>query len=173
MKVAIRPETEKDYEEITRIHNLAFSRINEGKLVENLRKTPRFVSELSLVAEYENRIIGHVLFYPIKINSGTTKCDSLSLAPISVHPNYQNRGIGSKLIEKGLETAKRLGFKSVIVLGHPKYYPRFGFEVASNWGICAPFDAPDDVFFAMELTKEGLKNCRGKVEFPKEFDNCI
>ena len=171
MKITIRPETEEDYEEITRIHDLAFNRINEGVLVERLRKTSCFVSELSLVAEYKDRVIGHILFYPIKINAGTRKCDSLALAPMAVHPAYQRRGIGSKLVEEGLTTAKELGFKSVIVLGHSEYYPRFGFEVASNWGIHAPFDVPDDVFFAMELKRNGLKDCRGTVEYPEEFND--
>jgi len=170
MKTKIRPETEEDYEEITRIHDLAFNQINEGTLVERLRKTSCFVPELSLVAEYENRVIGHILFYPIKIKAGTRKCDSLALAPMAVHPAYQKRGIGSKLIVKGLTTAKKLGFKSVVVLGHSQYYPRFGFEAASKWGIRAPFDVPEDAFLAIELTRNGLRNCRGTVEYPKEFD---
>jgi len=149
---------------------LAFNQINEGALVERLRKTSRFIPELSLVAEYENRVIGHILLYPIKINAGTKKCDSLALAPMAVHPDYQKRGIGSKLIEKGLTMAKKLGFKSVIVLGHPEYYPRFGFEAASKWGIRAPFDVPEDAFLTIELTRNGLKNRRGTAEYPKEFD---
>ena len=89
---------------------------------------------------------------------------------MAVHLDYQKRGIGSKLIEKGLTMAKKLGFKSVIVLGHPEYYPRFGFEAASKWGIRAPFDVPEDAFLTIELTRNGLKNRRGTAEYPKEFD---
>ena len=149
---------------------MAFNQINEGTLVERLRKTSCFISELYLVAEYENKVIGHILFYPIKINAGTRKCDPLALAPTVVHPAYQRRRIGSKLIVKGLTTAKKLGFKSVVVLGHSEYYPRFGFEAAHKWGIRAPFDVPEDAFLAIELTRNGLRNCRGTVEYPKEFN---
>ena len=170
MKITIRPETEEDYKDITRIHDLTFNPGKEGILVERLRKTACFISELSLVAEYKSRIIGHILFYPIKINAETRKCDSLALAPMAVHPNYQKRGIGSKMIEKGLTMAKKLGFKSVIVIGHPKYYPRFGFAAASKWEIHAPFNVPEDAFLAVELTRNGLKNCRGTVKYPREFD---
>ncbi len=169
MKTIIRSETEEDYEEITKLHDIAFNQTNEGKLVEKLRKTPCFISELSLVAEHENRIIGHILFYPVKIDTGKRKYNSLALAPMSVYPDYQNKGIGSKLVEKGLTTAKKLGFKSAIVLGHSEYYPRFGFKRASKWGIYAPFDVPDDVFLVIELEKNGLQNCSGTVEYPEEF----
>lgn len=169
MKIEIMLETEDDYEQITRLHTVAFNGGNEAELVEKLRKTPLYASNLSLVAKYKNKIIGHVLFYPIKIDSGKRKCDSLALAPISVLPDFQRRGVGSRLIKKGLEEASRLGFKSVIVLGHAEYYPRFGFETASKFGISAPFDVPSNVFFAMELVKNGLKNCSGIVEYPEEF----
>lgn len=171
MKIRIVPEIEDDYEQITRLHKEAFKGGNEGELVEKLRKTPLYLSNLSLVAKYKNRIIGHVLFYPIKINAGRRKCDSLALAPISVLPDFQRRGVGSRLIKKGLEEAKRLGFKSVIVLGHSEYYLRSGFEAASKFGISAPFDVPDNVFFAIELEKNGLENCSGTVEYPREFND--
>ena len=74
------------------------------------------------------------------------------------------------LIRKGLAIAKRLGFRSVIVLGHSNYYPRFGFKPANRWGIGPPFEVPEDVFFAMELVKNGLKDCGGIVEYPEEFN---
>ncbi len=170
MRITIVAETEDDYEQITRLHIVAFNGDKEAKLVEKLRKTSLYVSNLSIVAKYKNKIIGHVLFYPIEINAGKRKCVSLALAPISVLPEFQRRGTGSKLIKKGLEEAKRLGFKSVIVLGHSEYYPRFGFETASKYGISAPFDVPEKVFFAIELEKNALKNCGGTVEYPKEFN---
>ena len=88
---------------------------------------------------------------------------------MAVHPEYQNNGIGSKMVEKGLEIAKDIGFDAVIVIGHPKYYPRFGFTPAKNWKIKLPFDVPDDVFLALELKENALKNSSGIVDFPKEF----
>ncbi len=170
VNVTIKPETEEDFDGITRLHNLAFNQTEEGELVKRLRKTSNFISDLSLVAKIEKNIVGHILFYPIKIKTETGKRNSLALAPMSVHPDYQKKGIGSSLIRKGLATAKRLGFHSVIVLGHSSYYPRFGFKPANRWSINPPFNVPDDVFFAVELTKNGLKDCGGTVDYPKEFN---
>jgi putative acetyltransferase len=170
MKIVIEAETEGDYEQITKLHTVAFSRDGEARLVEKLRKTSIYIPELSLVAKYRNTIIGHILFYPIKINTRRKKCNSLALAPISVIPRFQNGKVGSRLISEGLEKAKKLGFKSVIVVGHSEYYPRFGFEKASKYGISAPFDVPDNAFFAIELEKDGLKNCSGTIEYPSEYN---
>ena len=117
MKIKIEAETEGDYEQITTLHTLAFNRDAEARLVEKLRRTPIYIRELSLVARYRNTVIGHILFYPIKINSCRKKCVSLALAPISVIPRFQNRKVGTRLIREGLEKARNLGFKSVIVVG--------------------------------------------------------
>jgi len=169
MKVVIEAEAEGDYEQITRVHTVAFNGDGEAKLVEKLRNTPKYIPELSLVAKYRNTIIGHVLFYPIEINAHRKKCTSLALAPISVIPSFQNRKVGSRLIKEGLVKAKKLGFKSVIVVGHSEYYPRFGFKKASKYGISPPFDIPDNALFAIELKKDGLKNCNGTIEYPTEY----
>jgi putative acetyltransferase len=170
MKIIIEAETEGDYEQITKLHTKAFSRDSEARLVEKLRKTPIYIPELSLVAKYGKTIIGHILFYPININTCRKKCNSLALAPVSVIPSFQNRKVGSRLIREGLERAKKLGFKSVIVVGHSEYYPRFGFEKASKYGISASFDVPDTAFFAIELEKDGLKNCSGTIEYPSYYN---
>ena len=170
MNLTITTETEEDFDGITRLHDLSFNQTEEGELVKRLRKTSNFISKLSLVAKTEKEVVGHILFYPIRIETEIRECDSLALAPISVHPRYQNMGVGSSLIRKGLAIAKRLGFRSVIVLGHSNYYPRFGFKPANRWGIGPPFEVPDDVFFAMELVKNGLKDCGGIVEYPEEFN---
>ena len=169
MKIIVEAETQDDYEQITKLHIEAFNGDDEAKLVEKLRKTQEYNCKLSLVAKYRNQIIGHVLFYPIEINTGIKKCKTLALAPISVLPNFQHQGVGSLLIQKGLEKARKLGFKSVIVVGHSEYYPRFGFKKASKFGISAPFSVPDTAFFAIELEKDSLKNCNGTVQYPKEF----
>ncbi len=169
MKITVEAETQDDYEQITKLHIEAFNGDDEAKLVEKLRKTQEYNCKLSLVAKYRNQIIGHVLFYPIEINTGIKKCKTLALAPISVLPNFQHQGVGSLLIRKGLEKARKLGFKSVIVVGHSEYYPRFGFKKASKFGISAPFGVPDTAFFAIELEKDSLKNCNGTVQYPKEF----
>lgn len=128
MNVTITPETEEDFDGITNLHNLAFNQTEERELVKRLRKTSNFVSDLSLVAKIEKDVVGHILLYPIQIRTETGKRSSLALAPMSVHPKYQKKGIGSRLVKKGLATAKRLGFQSVMVLGHSSYYPRFEFK---------------------------------------------
>jgi predicted N-acetyltransferase YhbS len=169
MDVIIRNEKKEDYNEIKRINDLAFGQENEGKMIEAFRKTKDYNNLLSLIAETKGKIIGHILFYPIKIKNKKEEYTVLSLAPMAVHPEFQNKGIGSKLVKRGLEIAKELNFGIVIVVGHPKYYPRFGFTPAKNWDITLPFDVPDDVFLALELNENALKYCSGTVEYPKEF----
>ena len=169
MDVLIRNEEKDDYNDIRKINDLAFGQENEGKLVDSLRKKSEYNHLLSLVAEIKGKIVGHILFFPIKIQNENKDYTVLSLAPMAVHPDFQNKGIGSKLVKKGLENAKGVGFSAVIVVGHPNYYPRFGFIPASNWNIKLPFDVPDDVFLALELRENSLKNVSGSVDFPKEY----
>ena len=170
MQTTIRSEKSGDYPGIKKVNDLAFGQPNEGMLIEKLRENSAFIKELSLITELDGEIIGHILFFPIWIKNGQNKHRSLALAPMSVLPEYQKKGIGSQLIFKGLETARELGFKSVIVLGHSAYYPKFGFVVASKFGIKAPFDVPDEVFMCLELVPDGCKGISGIVQYPKEFE---
>jgi predicted N-acetyltransferase YhbS len=169
MDIALRKEEEKDYTEVESLLNKAFGQKNEGILVNRLRKNPDFIPKLSLVAEYKNIIVGYILFFPIIIVSGTIHHTSLALAPMAVLPDFQKKGIGKRLINTGLMRAKDAGFSSVIVLGHPEYYPRFGFKPASGYNIKPEFDVPDNVFLAKELKDGGLKNISGTVHYPEEF----
>jgi len=171
MDVKIRRETGGDHQNITVVNDLGFGQKNEGQLILRLRKTRKYIPGLSLVAEIEGRIVGHILFYPIDIKSEGTVFPSLALAPMAVLPEYQKKRIGSQLVKEGLKRARRLGFKSVIVLGHAAYYPRFGFEPAGKWSIRPPFEVPDDVFMALELVRDGLKGIQGTVEYPSEFND--
>jgi putative acetyltransferase len=170
MKVKLRHETIHDYIGIKTVNDLAFDQPNEGLLIEKLRLNPGFNYKLSIVAEVDGRIVVHILFFPIKIHGDLNIYDSLALAPISVIPAMQNKGIGGQLIKEGLRIAKLLGFNSVIVLGHKDYYPKFGFSPAIQWNIKAPFDLPEGVFMAIELKKDGLKDVSGIVEYPNEFE---
>ncbi|MBK6964096.1 MAG: N-acetyltransferase [Bacteroidales bacterium] len=165
----IRPELSGDYAKITRLNDLAFGQPGEGKLIEALRLNPLFIKGLSLVAIIRGEIVGHILFSPVLIRSENKVFRSLALAPMSVLPGFQGKGIGSALISAGLDEAKAGKFDSVIVLGHRDYYPRFGFKPASRFGIVPPFEVPDDVFFAMELRPDGLSGVTGVVEYPGEF----
>lgn len=114
--------------------------------------------------------MGHVLLFKIEIikNNNEPK-DLLSLAPVSVLPEYQNKGIGKLLISKVLNKAKDLCYNSIIVLGHPEYYPKFCFKKASLWGIKAPFEVSDKAFMAIELCENDLTNALGTVQYPAEF----
>jgi predicted N-acetyltransferase YhbS len=170
MDAAIRHEGKDDHDKIRKLNDLAFGQQNEGKMIDALRKTSKYNILLSLVAEIKERIVGHILFYPIKIkNKMEEEFTVLSLAPLAVHPEYQNKGIGTRLVRRGLEIARENGFDAVIVVGHPNYYPRFEFTPASKWGIHLPFEAPDEAFLALELEENALKNCSGVVEYPKEY----
>lgn len=170
MFLKIRPETPSDYPEITQVNDLAFGQPSEGKLVENLRKNPKFIPELSLVAEINGKIAGHILFFPvvIKLENGEEK-ETISLAPVAVSPEFQRKGIGSKLIQEGIKACQQLGYDSIMVLGHPEYYPKFGFKQANAWGIRDPFGAPVDAFMALELKKGVLEGTGGAVIYPDEF----
>lgn len=153
------------------INDMAFGREDEGKLVEKLRKNKKFSKDLSLVACMGNEIIGHILFFPIQIKSDNKDIESLGLSPMSVIPELQGLGIGSQLIKKGLAKAIKMGYKSVLVLGHDKYYPKFGFSPASKFNITCSFDVPEEVFMALELEKTSLQSVSGCVEYPKEFND--
>lgn len=170
MNVDIRPETASDYHSIREVDDLAFEQPNEGLLVVKLRMNPSFLSNLSLVAHIEDKIVGHILLFPITIVNRKHNHTSLALAPVAVIPEMQNCGIGSTLIRAGLKAATMEGYTSVIVLGHPDFYTRFGFKPASRWNIYPHFVIPDEVFMAMELVAGGLAGVSGKVEYPPEFD---
>lgn len=171
MKIKIRTEKPEDYSGVFTVNKIAFEQDNESRLVDSLRQSEYFIPGLSLVAEYEEKILGHILFTKLKIfDLMGTEHNSISLAPMSVLPSYQNLGIGTELVKSGLKKAAKLGFESVIVLGHENYYPRFGFEPASKWKITCPFEVPDEVFMALELVPGALKGVSGEVQYPKEFD---
>jgi len=112
------------------------------------------------------------MFTKLVIKSDEKEHESLALAPASILPAYQKQGVGTALIHEGLKIARKLGFKSVIVLGHPMYYPRFGFKPASTWGIKAPFNVSDNVFMALELENGGLNGVKGTVVYREEFLDC-
>lgn len=171
-QLKLRQETSDDFKEVFEVNQMAFGQDNEAKLVDALRNNPTvFVPELSIVATGNNKIVGHILFTKINIKDEKGNIhESLGLAPMAVRPGWQKNGIGGQLIRKGLEVAKDLGFKSVIVLGHENYYPKFGFEPAGKWNIKAPFDVPSNVFMVIELEQDGLKSISGTVIYPKEFE---
>ncbi|MBD2529460.1 N-acetyltransferase [Nostoc flagelliforme FACHB-838] len=163
----IRCETLSDYTVIAEVNTLAFGQENEAKLVEEIRRSDCYISELSLVAEVENVVVGHILFSYIDLVSEET-LQVLGLAPLAVHSKFQRQGIGSALIKVGLELADERREPIVIVLGHPHFYTRFGFESSIGYDIESPFPVPEDVFMVKPL-QNYHQRYKGKVVYPKAF----
>ena len=167
----IRPEETRDHEAISQVHRSAFGQESEAKLVIELRTSKDFLPELSLVAVMDGEIVGHILFSPVVIQYGSRSVRALALAPMAVQPEFQRQGIGSQLIKKGLECCRRLRHQIVIVVGHPDYYPRFGFSSARTRGLEVPFPVPDEVFMVLELTQGTLESVAGMVRYPVAFND--
>ncbi|MGH0669041.1 GNAT family N-acetyltransferase [Bacillus paranthracis] len=171
--VKIRQEQQNEYRKTEEVVQQAFlheefSDKTEHELVKRIRECDAFVPELSIVA-VDEEIVGHIMLSKIKIEKDGASVDSLALAPVSVVTGHQKKGIGGKLIVAALEKAKELGYGSVVVLGHPEYYPKFGFKKASEWNIKAPFEVPDEVFMAMELRENALEGVKGIVQYSSAF----
>jgi putative acetyltransferase len=169
--IRIRPEIPADIPAIYAVNQLAFDgREAEPRLVDDLRLSDSFIPELSLVAEVDGRVVGHILFSRIHILTESGPLPGLSLAPMAVLPRYQNRGIGSALVQHGLSECRRLGHGIVIVLGHPGYYPRFGFSAALAKALEGPYGDVGEAWMALELVPGALDGVRGVVVYPPAFD---
>lgn len=126
MSIRIRPEQPDDYRAVHRVHAAAFPTEAEANLVDRLRQAGKAI--VSLVAEVDGSVVGHVLFSPVTIQGEAAVYTGLGLAPVAVLPAHQNQGIGGQLITQGLAVCRQLGQPWVVLLGHPSYYPRFGFQ---------------------------------------------
>lgn len=169
--INIRPEREEDFATIHELNLLAFRGEDEAKLIRRIRQSAGFIPELSLVAERDGRVVGHLLFSPIIIETKKGSVPALALAPMAVWPEFQNQGIGSELVRQGLQECKRKGHRIVVVVGHPAYYPRFGFSQARRKGLEAPFPVPDEAFMVLELIPGALRGVKGDVKYPRVFDD--
>jgi len=166
--VLIRNEVEKDYPAVHALNASAFESQAEANLVDILRKQAHPV--VSLVAEDSTTVVGHILFTPVSL-SNHPGLKIMGLAPMAVAPAHQNQGIGSALVRAGLERCKELGFGAVVVLGHPRYYPRFGFQPSTRFGIGCEFEAPEEAFMAIELQPGYLCGKSGTVHYHEVFKN--
>jgi putative acetyltransferase len=161
----IRFEQPGDIEKIRQLNLQAFETETEANLVEALRDAG--VELISLVAEENGEVVGHILFSPVTLSEDLRVT---GLAPMSVLPNWQGRGVGSKLVVAGLQACKKAGYEAVVVLGHAEYYPRFGFTPAVNFGIKSEYDVPPEVFMLKELRKDALKGVTGIVKYHQAFN---
>jgi putative acetyltransferase len=145
----LRPEAEPDHDAIRRVHERAFAPSTvEARLVDALREGGDLVPELCLVGEADGEAVGHVAFSRARLDSGHAV---LALAPMAVLPERQRGGIGSALVRESLDRAAKTGFPLVVVVGHPDYYPRFGFEPGAALGVVDPFGVPPEAWMARRL----------------------
>jgi putative acetyltransferase len=164
----VRPETPSDYEAIDELLRSAFGGAKECQLVRLVRASDNYVPDLTLVAEENGQVVGHIMFSYVTLK-GDEEFRVLSLACMAVTPERQRSGIGGALVEAGLERAEERGEPLVIVVGHPTYYPRVGFEPASRYGIERPSaDIPDDAFMVRRLSGYSERH-RGRAVYPPAF----
>lgn len=169
MNILIRQENRNDYDSVFHVVKTAFEQAehtngDEQNLVNRLRSSIAFVPQLSLVAECDGEIVGHIMFAKAQIG----KTVQLTLAPLSVLPSKQNMGIGEKLIAEGHRIAEEMGYEFSVLVGHANYYPRFGYQPAGHFGIRASFEVPDENFMAINLQGKDTK-LDGCIQFAPEF----
>ncbi len=165
--ISIRPELPADYQAIRDVNRLAFEGVVEANLVDALRDGG-FV-DVSLVAEINATIVGHILFSGVNLVTDTETLTITSLAPMAVLPSHQRQGIGSMLVETGLKCCQVLGHRIAVVLGHPNFYTKFGFSAELADGITSPFGG-GDAWMALELAAGSLAGVVGRIEYPPPFD---
>jgi putative acetyltransferase len=164
--MTIRPEMDSDIALIYEINLLAFRQRAEADLVNKLRKNRKLI--VSLVAERDERIVGHIAFSQVSAENAP-EVFIAGLAPMAVLPELQGRGIGSMLVREGIEACRKMNVEGIVVLGHPDFYPRFGFQPASRFGFRCVYDAPDEAFMALELKDDTLSRYAGLIRYAPEF----
>lgn len=166
--ITIRAERPEDISHVRHINELAFGQPMEARLVDKLRQT--CPGALSLVAE-DGNVVGHILFTPVTVESGAQRITGMGLAPMAVLPDRQRQGIGTRLVTRGLDILRERGCPFVVVVGHPEYYPRFGFERASLHGVSSQWDGvPDEAFMVLILDLDAMAGVSGVARYRDEFD---
>ena len=175
MKIKIRQEIKADHVAISDVIKAAYKDVSysdkkEQFMVDRLRKSNAFVPELSLIAEDEyGNLAGHILLTKITIQNPHQSYAALALAPLSIKPEYQNKGVGTKLVMQSHAITKQLGYNYIVVLGHANYYPKFGYERTGKYNIEIPLKIAEENCMVISLIENGLKNVSGTVVYPKEF----
>ena len=166
--LVLRDEVEGDRAEIDAVNRAAFGGADEAELVDALRAAGALV--LSLVATTDEGLVGHIAFSPVTITGAAGSTMAIGLAPMAVRPDWQRRGVGTRLVSEALDRLRAAGHRAVVVLGHPEYYPRQGFSRASGFGLRWEHPARDEAFMAVELVPGGLTGVEGVVRYREEFD---
>jgi putative acetyltransferase len=165
MNPVIRPETPADHAPIRQVNRLVFGREDEARLVDALREGG--FARVSMVAEVDSEVVGHILFSDLPIVTPHGIVEALALAHMAVNPSRQRRRIGSLLVREGLKVCRESGHRIVVVLGHPEFYPRFGFSAETACRLISPFSGP--AFMAVELVPSALDGIEGEVRYPPPF----
>jgi putative acetyltransferase len=166
--ITIRPERPEDASQVRQVNELAFGQPTEANLVERLRQA--CTDSLSLVAE-EDAVVGHILFTPVVVEGAGRRVLGMGLAPMAVLPDRQRQGIGSQLVRRGLDILRERGCPFVVVVGHPEYYPRFGFEPASLHGLACQWEGvPDAASMVLFLDANALEGVSGVARYRDEFN---
>ena len=165
--MTIREERFDDAAAIRRVILEAFGGPAEAELVDKLRTNGKFA--LSLVAELDGQVVGHILFTVVTIEDADPCSRALGLAPLAVLIQFQRKGVGSELMHRSLERCRDLGHDAIVVVGHPEYYRKFGFLPASRYGLRCEYDVPEDAFMALELRAGALRGKEGLVRYQPEF----
>ena len=166
-RIETRVEQPGDADSIYQVNAIAFGQVAEAELVSALRKDCREL--LSLVALNNEKIVGHILFSPVSVHGDHRIVWGKGLAPMAVLPEWQRRGIGSRLVHDAVGRLREADCPFLVVLGHPAYYPRFGFKPASCYGIECEWAVPDEAFMLKVLDPKRLKNVRGMARYRPEF----
>jgi putative acetyltransferase len=170
--IEIREENQEDYDAVRLVNNQAFGTPEEGRIVDKLREACK--ETISLVAVSGEKIVGHIFFSPAAIDHQDGQVVGMGLAPMAVLPEYQKQGIGSLLVKEGLRRTKETGCPFIIVAGHAHYYPRFGFERASKYGLkCQWEGVPDEGFMVLVLNKPAIAGVPGVARYRNEFDEAM
>jgi putative acetyltransferase len=164
--MTFREERPGDAEGIRQVNLAAFETTAEADLVEALRRQASPL--VSLVAEDDGDIVGHILFSPVTLENEPPLI-LMGLAPMAVAPSRQRQGIGSALVREGLERCRRLNVDAVVVLGHPEFYPRFGFLPAAHRSLGSEYDVPEDTFMVRELRDGALSGLAGTIRYHPAF----
>ena len=163
----VRAETREDFGAVRRVNERAFGQTDEADIVDALRGRAR--PYISLVAERDGQVVGHIFFSPVRVEADRSSFTALALGPMAVAPEHQNQGVGSQLVRRGLEECRALGHDVVVVVGHPSYYPRFGFAPAAPRRLKCEYAVPDEVFMVAELREGALAGRGGLVKYMPEF----
>ena len=166
MNPTVRREEPGDGAAVRQINEEAFGSGLEAGIVESLRNA---ADTISLVATLDDQVVGHILFTPVTLEPARPHVRLAALGPMAVRPDLQRQGIGTRLVRAGLQVCAESGYAAIVVVGHPEFYPRFGFHSGAARGLRCEFPVPDDVFMVRELEAGALQGVSGMVRYRPEF----